>query len=145
MASVDVHHIKPVESAHSLQEMEALCYDPGNLMALCIPCHVKVHKEMGKSTRQNHKDRSSQSLARWIEKHTKSTMEMDKDELADIIKDAADDGWNFLNEAAECIKQSNKLGIIPDGKWPVSQWSDATKADEEAGEANPPPPNFFDG
>ena len=68
-AAVDIHHIKPVESAHSLQEMEQLCYDPSNLMALCIPCHEKVHKEMGKSTRQNHKDRSSQSLARWAARH----------------------------------------------------------------------------
>lgn len=65
-AAVDVHHIRPVESAHSVSEMEQLCYDPGNLMALCIPCHVKVHKEMGKGTKANHKERCSQSLARWI-------------------------------------------------------------------------------
>ena len=68
-ASVDIHHIKPVESATSLKEMEELCFNPANLMALCIPCHVKVHKEMGKSTKANHKDRSSQALARWASRH----------------------------------------------------------------------------
>ena len=68
-SAVDVHHIIPVESAHTLQEMEQLAFDPSNLKALCIPCHVKTHKEMGKGTRANHKERCSQSLARWIERN----------------------------------------------------------------------------
>lgn len=89
-AAVDIHHIKPVESAHSLQEMEQLCYDPSNLMALCIPCHVKVHKDASSHTKASHKERSSQSLARWASRH-------------------------------------------------------GVKAEEKAGEANPPPPIFFDG
>ena len=69
-AAVDIHHIKPVESAHSLQEMEQLCYDPSNLMALCIPCHVKVHKEMGKNKKENVIERKQISLQRWIEKNS---------------------------------------------------------------------------
>ena len=66
-AAVDVHHIIPVESAHTLQEMEQLCYDiKGNTMSLCIPCHVKVHKEERSHTKEAHKQRQKDNLARWI-------------------------------------------------------------------------------
>ena len=68
-AAVDVHHIKPVESARTLMEMEELCFSPTNLMALCIPCHQKVHTELGKNTKLNRKERQRQSLVRWIEKN----------------------------------------------------------------------------
>lgn len=66
--AVDLHHIVPVESAHTLKEMEHLCYSWHNLKALCVSCHIKTHKEMGKNTRENHKERSKQSLQRWIDR-----------------------------------------------------------------------------
>ena len=74
-SAVDVHHIIPVESAKSLDEMERLCLDPSgsNLMSLCIPCHIKVHKEMRKGTKDNHKERSSQALERWKALHAASS------------------------------------------------------------------------
>lgn len=69
-AAIDVHHRQPVESAHTIRDMERLAYDWHNLQALCIPCHIKTHKEMGKSTRANHQARAQQELARWLDKHT---------------------------------------------------------------------------
>lgn len=75
-AAVDVHHIRPVESAHSVSEMEQLCYDiKGNTMSLCIPCHVKVHKEMGKNKKENVIERKKISLQRWIQKNRPSNGE----------------------------------------------------------------------
>ena len=68
-SAIDVHHIVPVESARSPLEMEALCYNPNNLQSLCISCHVKVHKEMGKNKKQNVIERKDVALARWIAKH----------------------------------------------------------------------------
>jgi len=68
-AAVDVHHKTPVESFSTLAEMETACYSWENLQALCIPCHVKIHKEMGRATKENHIKRQSDRLARWIEKH----------------------------------------------------------------------------
>lgn len=70
-AAVDIHHIRPVESARSIEEMERLCFNPSNLMSLCIPCHVAIHKEMGKGGRDNHQERVRQQLERWKEKHNK--------------------------------------------------------------------------
>lgn len=68
-ASVDCHHRTPVETAHNLEEMEALCYNRDNLQALCIPHHKKVHEELRSTGRQGHKQRESDRLSRWIDKH----------------------------------------------------------------------------
>ena len=37
--------------------------------------------------------------------------------LKDLEREAADDLWNFLQDAAECIKHSE--GIKTDEQWPV--------------------------
>lgn len=68
-SAVDVHHIKPVESAKTEKEMELLAYNPANLQSLCIPCHVKTHKEMGKNRHENIMERKQTALQRWIEQH----------------------------------------------------------------------------
>ena len=70
-SAIDVHHKVPVESAHSIQEMEQLTYDWNNLQALCIPCHVKTHKEMGKNKKENVIERKQTALQRWIDKQSK--------------------------------------------------------------------------
>ena len=74
-SAIDVHHKVPVESAHTIQEMERLAYnmDGNNLEALCIPCHVKTHKEMGKNKKENVKERKQIALQRWIDKQTKKS------------------------------------------------------------------------
>ena len=64
-SAIDVHHKVPVESAHTLQEMEALCYDWNNLQALCIPCHAKTHKDERSHSKQAHKQREDDRLERW--------------------------------------------------------------------------------
>ena len=66
-AAMDCHHIRPISSAMSIQEMERLCFDPNNIQCLCIPCHVKVHKAMGKGTKANRKEREEQRMSRWSE------------------------------------------------------------------------------
>ena len=70
-AAVDCHHKIPVESAKSLADMEQLCYSWSNLQALCIPCHIATHKEMGKSTKKNHQQREHDRVQRWLDKQTK--------------------------------------------------------------------------
>ena len=70
-SAIDVHHKVPVESAHTIQEMEQLAYDWNNLQALCIPCHVKTHKEMGKNKKENVIERKQTALQRWIDKQSK--------------------------------------------------------------------------
>ena len=63
---VDCHHIIPFESAKTQAEMERLCYDAtGNVVLLCIPCHVKAHVELRSKTKEKVKERRQQSFERW--------------------------------------------------------------------------------
>ena len=64
-AGVDCHHIVPFESAKTEAEMERLCYDPSNCVLLCIPCHVKAHKELRSKTKEKVKERRDQAFERW--------------------------------------------------------------------------------
>lgn len=63
--AVDCHHIVPVESATSYDEMVRLAYNPNNLRALCISCHQRTHQEMGKNKKENVKARQDQFFERW--------------------------------------------------------------------------------
>ena len=63
--AIDVHHRVPVETAKTLQEMERLAYDWNNLEALCIPCHSRTHREMGKGTKALAKQRAQERFDRW--------------------------------------------------------------------------------
>ena len=45
-AGVDCHHIKPVESAKTEEDMRQLAYDANNIELLCVACHIKTHQEM---------------------------------------------------------------------------------------------------
>ena len=64
-AGKDCHHLVPFESAKTTAEMERLCYDPSNCVLLCIPCHVKAHKELMSKTKAKVKERRQQSFERW--------------------------------------------------------------------------------
>ena len=57
-SAVDVHHLKPVEGVgryyqpgEELPEdvkeaMRERCFDPHNVIALCVPCHIEIHRQM---------------------------------------------------------------------------------------------------
>lgn len=47
-AATEVHHIKPISSGVTSEEMRDLCLDYSNLMSLCNLCHIKIHKELKK-------------------------------------------------------------------------------------------------
>ena len=69
--AIDVHHRVPVETAKTMAEMERLAYDWNNLEALCIPCHSRTHREMGKGTKALAKQRAQERHTRWIDSMTK--------------------------------------------------------------------------
>jgi len=65
VSAIDVHHITPVESGRTVEEMEQLCFNANNLQALCISCHVKVHREARANKRRSHETRERERLERW--------------------------------------------------------------------------------
>ena len=66
-AGVDVHHIRPVETGRTIQEMEQLCYDVGNCQLLCIECHIKVHQEMRTHTKEKVRENKARARQRFLE------------------------------------------------------------------------------
>lgn len=74
-SAIDVHHVIPVELAHTIQEMEALCFNEApeqRLEALCIPCHIKAHAEQRSHSKEAHQQREDDRMQRWIERQSKS-------------------------------------------------------------------------
>ena len=64
---VDVHHIRPVEQAKSVQEMERLAYNPNNCQLLCVACHIKVHQDMRTHTKEKVAESKARARARFLE------------------------------------------------------------------------------
>ena len=66
-AGVDCHHIKPVESAKTEEDMRQLAYDVNNIELLCVPCHIKTHQEMRSHTREKVQANKQRARQRFME------------------------------------------------------------------------------
>lgn len=68
-----VHHIVPIETAKTKDEMKrlAFCQNLPNpldgLMSLCQSCHAKIHKELGSNTAKVVKARAEARQDRWAD------------------------------------------------------------------------------
>lgn len=60
-----VHHIIPIETARTKEEMRRLAFDWNNLMSLCKPCHARIHKELGSNTAKMVRVRAEARQDRW--------------------------------------------------------------------------------
>ena len=68
-AGVDCHHIKPVESAKTEEEMRRLAYDVNNIELLCVPCHIKTHQELRSHYAETVKERKELKRRRFLEEN----------------------------------------------------------------------------
>lgn len=64
-AGVDCHHLIPFESAKTTAEAERLCYDPNNVVLLCVEHHRAEHNQKGYHKKENVKARRDQAFERW--------------------------------------------------------------------------------
>jgi len=62
-----VHHVVPIETARTKDEMKRLAFDEHNLMALCFACHAKIHKELGSNTAKIVRQRAEARQDRWTD------------------------------------------------------------------------------
>jgi len=51
----DVHHVTPIETAKTFDDMCALAYDKNNLQALCKKCHEEKHIRLGSGANRGRK------------------------------------------------------------------------------------------
>lgn len=63
-----VHHIIPIESAHSDRECRRLAFAQDNLMPLCFQCHADIHRDERQTTREQHQQREDERVERWAER-----------------------------------------------------------------------------
>ena len=64
-----VHHIVPIETARTKDEMKRLAIDCGlqGLMSLCFACHARIHKELGSNTAKIVRQRAEARQDRWAD------------------------------------------------------------------------------
>jgi len=62
-----VHHVVPIETARTKDEMKRLAFDEHNLMSLCQPCHSRIHKELGSNKAKIVRQRSEARQDRWAD------------------------------------------------------------------------------
>ena len=64
-----VHHIVPIETARTKDEMRRLALDCGlqGLKALCYACHARIHQELGSNTAKIVKQRAEARQDRWAD------------------------------------------------------------------------------
>lgn len=65
---IDHHHIVPFESARTIAEAERLCYDPNNVVLLCVEHHIKAHRELGSKKKEVVQARRAERFERWKDK-----------------------------------------------------------------------------
>ena len=62
-----VHHVVPIETARTKDEMKRLAFDINNLKALCFACHARIHKELGSNTAKIVRQRAEARQDRWAD------------------------------------------------------------------------------
>lgn len=63
-----VHHITPVESVTTIEQMEVLMFEYNNLMSVCEPCHAEIHTEMFSHTKASVKKANERRTQRFIDR-----------------------------------------------------------------------------
>ena len=69
--AVDIHHIVPVESVIDQGEaaMARLCFNPANLMALCVRHHVEIHQQAGSHTKEAVEERKQKKRIGFLQRN----------------------------------------------------------------------------
>ena len=64
-----VHHIVPIETARTKDEMKRLAIDCGlqGLKSLCFASHARIHKELGSNTAKIVRQRAEARQDRWAD------------------------------------------------------------------------------
>lgn len=67
VAAEEVHHVIPVETAHTLPDMERLAYSPLNLASLCKGCHRERHRQLWSHSPAENARRAGERAAAFLE------------------------------------------------------------------------------
>lgn len=74
-AGVDCHHIVPVETGRTEQEMERLAYDVNNCRLLCIEHHIEAHVALRSHSKENVMERKQKRRIDFMRRNDPNFME----------------------------------------------------------------------
>ena len=99
-----VHHIMPIETATTKEEMKRLALDCGlnGLMSLCDECHHKIHEEMKSFSKESVKARADARQERWADNIVNKFI-------------------NSKTEDNEELQHQNVGGLPPQGERPTGE------------------------
>lgn len=67
--ATEVHHITPVESVNTFNQMEQLMYSFDNLMSICHECHKNIHTEMFSHSKESVQKANERRTKRFIDRY----------------------------------------------------------------------------
>ena len=69
--AVDIHHIVPVESVIDQGEaaMARVCFNPNNLMAVCVRHHCEIHQQAGSHTKEAVNERKQKKRIGFLQRN----------------------------------------------------------------------------
>lgn len=69
--AVDIHHIVPVESVidQGDEAMKRVCFNPANLMALCVRHHCEIHQQAGSHTKEAVEERKQKKRIGFLQRN----------------------------------------------------------------------------
>ena len=100
-----VHHITPIETAATMEDMRRLAFNPANLMSLCDECHHKIHEEMRSFDPANVKARAEARQARWADNIVNRF-------LLSSHRESEYTEYEEIKEDNETMNENKRLGIF---------------------------------
>ena len=94
---VDVHHVVPVETGRTVQEMERLAYDPNNCQLLCVEHHIKVHQSMRTHCKEKVKENKARARLRFMEMNDPNYKAEDNDRASKTEVEGDDEVSHHLS------------------------------------------------
>ncbi|WP_075559137.1 HNH endonuclease signature motif containing protein [Parabacteroides timonensis] len=67
--ATEVHHVTPVETVTTIEQMETLMFEYSNLMSVCHECHKNIHAEMFSHSKENVKRANERRTKRFTDRY----------------------------------------------------------------------------
>ena len=83
-SQLDCHHIIPVETGRTIQEMERLCYDVNNIRLLCVAHHIAAHVALRSHTHENVQERKQQKRTDFMRRNDPNFTEDKPSDHSDV-------------------------------------------------------------
>jgi hypothetical protein len=92
--AADIHHIVPVESVidQGDEAMKRVCFNPNNLMAVCVRHHTEIHTNAGSHTKEAVKERKHKKRIGFLQRNDPNWQDNEGSTTSNQISPTEGDG-----------------------------------------------------